>query len=168
MARPIKETEQLVLLIIKVKVLSNVKLLFPASVMLKIACANPPPATPTAENMLGQLNRGVYVLMSGLDYERLVLAAGPLGLMQACVDTAFPYMHERKQFGEYIGTFQVRENTLPSLPPSFPPSFPPSLPPSLPPFLLLSLPLSLPPSLPSPLPRVGDGQAVVSGQDNHL
>ena len=57
--------------------------------------------------MLGEVNKGVYVLMSGLDYERVILAAGPLGIMQACVDTAFPYLHDRKQFDEQIGTFQV-------------------------------------------------------------
>lgn len=60
-----------------------------------------------AENVLGQLNRGVYVLMSGLDLERLVLAAGPLGLMQACLDTVVPYVHERKQFNQAIGEFQL-------------------------------------------------------------
>jgi len=52
------------------------------------------------ENVLGELNRGVYVLMSGLDYERLVLAAGPLGLMQASLDVVLPYVHDRKQFGK--------------------------------------------------------------------
>ena len=52
-----------------------------------------------AENMLGELNKGVYVLMSGLDLERLTLVAGPVGLMQACCDTAFAYAHQRKQFG---------------------------------------------------------------------
>ncbi|CAF4351748.1 unnamed protein product, partial [Adineta steineri] len=61
-----------------------------------------------AKNILGKENRGVYVLMSGLDYERLVLAAGPVGLMQACCDTAFEYAHVRKQFGKPIGTYQVR------------------------------------------------------------
>ena len=58
-------------------------------------------------NVLGQVNRGAAVLMSGLDLERLILAAGPVGLMQAAVDVAFPYVHERKQFNEPIGTFQV-------------------------------------------------------------
>jgi isovaleryl-CoA dehydrogenase len=53
----------------------------------------------------------VYVLMSGLDYERLVLSAGPLGLMQACLDVVLPYVHERKQFGTRIGEFQVRWGT---------------------------------------------------------
>ena len=59
------------------------------------------------ENVLGQVGRGVNVLMSGLDYERTVLAAGPLGIMQACLDVAVPYVHERKQFGQPIGTFQL-------------------------------------------------------------
>jgi isovaleryl-CoA dehydrogenase len=59
------------------------------------------------ENVIGKSNEGVKVLMSGLDYERAVLAAGPLGIMQACLDVAVPYVHERKQFGEPIGTFQL-------------------------------------------------------------
>jgi isovaleryl-CoA dehydrogenase len=59
------------------------------------------------ENVLGTVGRGVAVLMSGLDYERVVLAAGPLGLMQAALDLALPYVHERKQFGTPIGTFQL-------------------------------------------------------------
>ena len=59
------------------------------------------------ENVLGQVGRGVAVLMSGLDYERSVLAAGPLGLMQAAMDIVVPYIHERKQFGQSIGTFQL-------------------------------------------------------------
>jgi isovaleryl-CoA dehydrogenase len=59
-----------------------------------------------AENVLGQVNGGVRVLMSGLDYERAVLAAGPLGIMQACVDLVVPYIHDRKQFGQSIGEFQ--------------------------------------------------------------
>ena len=59
------------------------------------------------ENVLGQVGRGVNVLMSGLDYERAVLAAGPLGIMQACMDVVMPYIHERKQFGQPIGTFQL-------------------------------------------------------------
>ena len=58
-------------------------------------------------HILGTLNKGVYVLMSGLDLERLVLAAGPVGLMQACCDVAFSYAHERKQFGQRIGEFQL-------------------------------------------------------------
>src|SRR5229473_1925489 len=59
------------------------------------------------ENLVGKLNEGVRVLMSGLDYERAVLAAGPLGIMQACLDVAIPYVHERKQFGQPIGSFQL-------------------------------------------------------------
>ncbi len=59
------------------------------------------------ENILGTLNEGVKVLMSGLDYERTVLAAGPLGIMQACMDIVLPYIHDRKQFGKSIGTFQL-------------------------------------------------------------
>tara|TARA_R110002110_G_scaffold68731_4_gene185822 strand:+ start:892 stop:2064 length:1173 start_codon:yes stop_codon:yes gene_type:complete len=64
------------------------------------------------ENILGKLNEGVRVLMSGLDYERAVLAAGPLGIMQACMDAVVPYIHERKQFGEPIGTFQLMQGKL--------------------------------------------------------
>src|SRR5262250_2490767 len=64
------------------------------------------------ENVLGKLNQGVKVLMSGLDYERAVLAAGPLGIMQACMDTVLPYVHERKQFGEPIGNFQIMQGKL--------------------------------------------------------
>jgi isovaleryl-CoA dehydrogenase len=60
-----------------------------------------------AENVLGKVNEGVKILMSGLDYERVVLAAGPLGIMQACLDVALPYVHERKQFGQPIGSFQL-------------------------------------------------------------
>ncbi|WP_046865312.1 isovaleryl-CoA dehydrogenase [Microvirga massiliensis] len=59
------------------------------------------------ENVLGAVGRGVTVLMSGLDYERAVLAAGPLGIMQACMDIVMPYVHERKQFGQPIGNFQL-------------------------------------------------------------
>ena len=59
------------------------------------------------ENILGELNRGVAVLMSGLDYERVVLAAGPTGIMQACMDVVVPYIHDRKQFGQSIGEFQL-------------------------------------------------------------
>ena len=64
------------------------------------------------ENILGKVNEGVRVLMSGLDYERAVLAAGPLGIMQACMDAVIPYVHERKQFGEPIGTFQLMQGKL--------------------------------------------------------
>ncbi len=59
------------------------------------------------DNVLGEEGRGVSVLMSGLDYERAVLAAGPLGIMQACMDVVMPYVHERKQFGQPIGSFQL-------------------------------------------------------------
>jgi isovaleryl-CoA dehydrogenase len=59
------------------------------------------------ENVLGQAGRGVNVLMSGLDYERAVLAAGSTGIMQACMDVVLPYIHERKQFGQAIGEFQL-------------------------------------------------------------
>lgn len=59
------------------------------------------------ENIMGPLNGGVGVLMSGLDYERAVLAAGPLGIMQACLDVVLPYVRERKQFGKPIGSFQM-------------------------------------------------------------
>ncbi|MFM7418110.1 MAG: isovaleryl-CoA dehydrogenase [Alphaproteobacteria bacterium] len=62
-----------------------------------------------AENVLGELNGGVRVLMSGLDYERAVLAAGPIGIMQACMDIVLPYVHERKQFGQAIGEFQIMQ-----------------------------------------------------------
>lgn len=65
-----------------------------------------------AENILGGLGRGVNVLMSGLDYERAVLAAGPLGIMQACMDVVVPYVHERKQFGQAIGEFQLMQGKL--------------------------------------------------------
>jgi len=60
-----------------------------------------------AENVLGAVGKGVNVLMSGLDYERAVLAAGPLGIMQAALDVVLPYIHERKQFGQPIGEFQL-------------------------------------------------------------
>ena len=65
-----------------------------------------------AENVLGALGRGVNVLMSGLDYERAVLAGGPLGIMAACLDVVVPYMHERKQFGQPIGEFQLMQGKL--------------------------------------------------------
>ncbi len=64
------------------------------------------------ENVLGKLNEGVKVLMSGLDYERAVLSGGPLGIMLACMDAVVPYVHERKQFGEPIGTFQLMQGKL--------------------------------------------------------
>ena len=64
------------------------------------------------ENVLGDVGKGVNVLMSGLDYERAVLAAGPLGIMQACMDLVLPYVHERKQFGQPIGTFQLMQGKL--------------------------------------------------------
>jgi len=65
-----------------------------------------------AENILGELNRGARVLMSGLDYERAVLAAGPLGIMQACMDAVIPYVHDREQFGQPIGEFQLMQGKL--------------------------------------------------------
>jgi len=65
-----------------------------------------------AENLLGKENAGVRVLMSGLDYERTVLAAGPVGIMQACLDVVLPYIHERKQFGRSIGEFQLMQGKL--------------------------------------------------------
>jgi isovaleryl-CoA dehydrogenase len=64
------------------------------------------------ENVLGPLNGGVKVLMSGLDYERVVLAAGPLGIMQSAMDIVLPYVHERKQFGQPIGSFQLMQGKL--------------------------------------------------------
>lgn len=64
------------------------------------------------ENILGELDNGVEVLMSGLDYERAVLAAGPLGIMQACLDVCVPYVHDRKQFGKAIGEFQLVQGKL--------------------------------------------------------
>ncbi|MBY0331085.1 MAG: isovaleryl-CoA dehydrogenase [Acetobacteraceae bacterium] len=65
-----------------------------------------------AENVLGRVNEGVRVLMSGLDYERAVLAAGPLGIMQAAMDAVIPYVHERRQFGQAIGEFQLIQAKL--------------------------------------------------------
>jgi isovaleryl-CoA dehydrogenase len=65
-----------------------------------------------AENVLGAVGNGVNVLMSGLDYERVVLAAGPLGIMQACLDVVIPYVHERQQFGQPIGQFQLVQAKL--------------------------------------------------------
>ena len=64
------------------------------------------------ENVVGRVNDGVRVLMSGLDYERAVLAAGPLGIMQACLEAVIPYVHERKQFGQPIGEFQLMQAKL--------------------------------------------------------
>ena len=65
-----------------------------------------------SENVLGAVGKGVGVLMSGLDYERAVLAGGPLGIMQACLDTVIPYVHEREQFGQPIGEFQLVQAKL--------------------------------------------------------
>lgn len=64
------------------------------------------------ENVLGQMGQGVYVMMSGLDLERLVLSAGPLGLMSACLDVVLPYVHQREQFGQPIGEFQLMQGKL--------------------------------------------------------
>jgi isovaleryl-CoA dehydrogenase len=65
-----------------------------------------------AENVLGEVDGGVKVLMRGLDFERLVLAGGPLGIMQACLDLVLPYVHERRQFGQPIGSFQLVQGKL--------------------------------------------------------
>jgi len=67
------------------------------------------------ENALGQVNGGVGVLMSGLDYERVVLAGGPVGIMQACLDVVLPYVHDRKQFGQSIGEFQLIQGKVADL-----------------------------------------------------
>jgi isovaleryl-CoA dehydrogenase len=67
------------------------------------------------ENVLSAVGRGVNVLMSGLDYERAVLAGGPVGIMQACMDVVIPYLHERKQFGQPIGEFQLMQGILADL-----------------------------------------------------
>jgi isovaleryl-CoA dehydrogenase len=64
------------------------------------------------ENVLGSLGKGVNVLMSGLDYERTVLAGGPIGIMMACLDVVVPYLHERKQFGKSIGEFQLMQGKI--------------------------------------------------------
>jgi len=64
------------------------------------------------ENVLGKVGKGVYVLMSGLELERLVLSGGPLGLMQAALDTVIPYVHERKQFNQSIGEFQLLQGKI--------------------------------------------------------
>ena len=65
-----------------------------------------------AENVIGEPGRGVNVLMSGLDFERVVLSGGPLGIMQACMDAVLPYVHEREQFGRPIGTFQLMQGKI--------------------------------------------------------
>ncbi len=65
-----------------------------------------------AVNILGKKNEGVKILMSGLDFERVVLAAGPIGIMQACMDLVVPYIHERKQFGQSIGEFQLVQGKI--------------------------------------------------------
>ena len=67
------------------------------------------------ENVLGQVGKGVNVLMSGLDFERAVLSGGPVGIMQACMDVVMPYMHEREQFGQPIGTFQLMQGKVADL-----------------------------------------------------
>ena len=64
------------------------------------------------ENVLGAIGKGVNVLMSGLDYERTVLSGGPLGIMQACMDVTVPYIHDRKQFGQAIGEFQLMQGKI--------------------------------------------------------
>lgn len=61
------------------------------------------------ENVLGKVDHGVYVLMKGLDYERLLLSAGPVGIMQDCFDLSLAYVNERKQFGQKIGDFQIMQ-----------------------------------------------------------
>jgi isovaleryl-CoA dehydrogenase len=65
-----------------------------------------------AENILGKEGDGVRVLMSGLDYERTVLSGGPVGIMQACLDITVPYIHDRKQFGQSIGEFQLMQGKV--------------------------------------------------------
>src|SRR5215467_5590834 len=65
-----------------------------------------------AENVLGRVDEGVQVLMSGLDFERAILAAGPLGIMQSCLDVVIPYIHDRKQFGQAIGEFQLIQGKI--------------------------------------------------------
>jgi len=65
-----------------------------------------------AENVLGKIGDGVRVLMSGLDYERAVLSGGPLGIMAACMDVVIPYIHDRKQFGQSIGEFQLMQGKI--------------------------------------------------------
>ena len=65
-----------------------------------------------AENVLGAEGKGVYVMLSGLDLERLVLAAGPVGIMQACLDVTVPYLHTRNAFGSPIGQFQFMQGEI--------------------------------------------------------
>ena len=65
-----------------------------------------------AENVLGRVDEGVHVLMSGLDFERAILAAGPLGIMQSCLDVVIPYIHDRRQFGQAIGEFQLIQGKI--------------------------------------------------------
>jgi len=65
-----------------------------------------------AENVLGEVDKGVQVLMSGLDFERAILAAGPLGIIQSCLDVVIPYIHDRKQFGQAIGEFQLIQGKI--------------------------------------------------------
>ncbi|MFZ2315936.1 MAG: isovaleryl-CoA dehydrogenase [Gammaproteobacteria bacterium] len=72
-----------------------------------------------AENVLGEANKGVQVLMSGLNYERVVLAGGPIGIMGACMDVVLPYMHERKQFGRPIGEFELMQAKMADMYTSF-------------------------------------------------
>src|SRR6202043_2232723 len=64
------------------------------------------------ENVLSEVGRGVNVLMSGLDYERAVLSAGPVGIMQACMDVVLPYVRQRKQFGQAMGEFELMQGKL--------------------------------------------------------
>ena len=66
----------------------------------------------SAKNLVGEENKGIYILMRGLDYERLVLSGGPLGIMQRCCDISFQYAHERKQFTHPIGTFQLVQGKM--------------------------------------------------------
>ena len=80
------------------------------------------------ENVLGSGDKGVRVLMSGLDYERAILAAGPLGIMEACMDVVLPYVHERKQFGQPIGEFQLMQGKLADMYPPGTPARPMSTP----------------------------------------
>ena len=81
-----------------------------------------------AANILGALNGGAKVLMSGLDYERAVLAAGPIGIMQAVMDSVVPYVHDRKQFGQSIGEFQLVQASWPTCIPCCRPAAPSATP----------------------------------------